>query len=381
MLARALAARGHEVTWFISNFEHRSKSYRDEIRSDTRLPLVEIRCLPSITYDQNISFARIRYERSFGRAFAKASRMEPTPNCIILAEPALFYGREVRKFSRDHRVPLIVDVLDLWPEMFRTALPRALRPLGRLLFAPLHARRRKLLHEAAGVATCTAEYSRIMRGLTSAPVETFYLGVDIAAVRSDSEQKTKAMERLIGRFDGLTCVYAGTLGEAYDMQCIADAVERLSDAGNVRLIVAGTGPQEPLLRRLAERFPKTMVFLGELAPEDLPSLYAQAQVGLCTYAAGSTVSMPVKLFDYLAAGLAVVTSLGGEIAELLHAGAGARYAPSDPQSLAAVLIQLAADSGRLHVMRTISHRLADRFDQTHQHANFAQYVEKIVGRA
>lgn len=378
MLARALAARGHHPTWFLSNFEHRSKSFRKEVQADPTLPGVTIYCLPARPYARNISIGRVRYERSFGRAFGAASEVLPKPDAIILAEPSIFFGGPVRRYALNNNIPLIVDILDLWPEMFAVAAPKPVRPLAAPLLAPLYARRRKLLREATGVVGCTAGYTNVARAVTHRPAETFYLGVDVAEVRRSMLDIPNSWR--LPPYSGLTCVYAGTLGEAYDIPCLAASVEALAPLGQVRLVVAGDGPERPRLERLAQEYPKALIFLGKVSPHQLGSVYAQAQIGLCSYAPRSAVEMPVKLFDYLAAGLGFVTSLDGEIRTLIDSGAGVYCPPGDPAALVELLSGLAATPLRVAEMQRIAADYGKVFDQQQQHAAFAAFVERLVKR-
>lgn len=375
MLARALTERGHRPTWFLSNFEHRSKTYREGLSSDPALPGVAIHCLPATPYSRNISIARIRYEQSFGRAFAAISSSLPKPDAIVLAEPSLFFGDPVRRFARDNAIPLIVDILDLWPEMFSLAVPKPVRRLATPLFAPLYARRRRLLREAAGVVGCTTGYAVMARAVTDRPVETVYLGVDVADLRR--AMTDIPAHRQLPVFDGLTCVYAGTLGEAYDIPCLAAAVERIAAAGRIRIVIAGAGPEKVRLETLAKRYPQTLIFLGELTSEELGAIYAQSQIGLCSYAPDSAVEMPVKLFDYLAAGLGFITSLDGEIRHLIDAGAGKYCKAGDPDSLADLLSHMSQNPASIRSMQDIAGSLALKFDKYGQHNMFVDFIETL----
>lgn len=376
MLARALAERGHRPTWFLSNFEHRSKSFRKEVHADPALPGVTIHCLPARAYDRNISVGRIRYERSFGQAFATASQTLPKPDVIVLAEPSLFFGGPVRRYAQANDIPLIVDILDLWPEMFGVAVPKPIRPFTAPLLGPLYARRSKLLREAIGVVGCTVGYADIARAVTDRPVDTFYLGVDVAEVRASMRDIPDRLR--LPAFDGLTCVYAGTLGEAYDIPCLAAAIETLAPQGRVRVVVAGDGPERPRLKQLAEVHPQALTFLGKITPHELGAIYAQAQIGLCSYAPGSAVEMPVKLFDYLAGGLGFVTSLDGEIRTLIDAGAGVYCRPGDPAALVNALTSLSVVPQRVTDMQQVATGYGQRFDQQQQHAAFATFIERLI---
>src|SRR5205085_1861387 len=134
---------------------------------------------------------------------------------------------------------------------------------------------------------------------------TIPIGVDVSAFRAPRVPHEK-----------LTLVYAGSLGEHYDLITLLEAVRGM----DADLLVAGRGPAEERLRAIA---PPNVRFLGALPPEELPRLYASADIGVAPYSASSTVAMPLKVFDYLAAGLRVVTSLTGDFPATRYAAGNA----------------------------------------------------------
>jgi len=128
--------------------------------------------------------------------------------------------------------------------------------------------------------------------------------------------------------DELRVVYAGTLGQGYDVDGIVAAAAILGERKvPVHIVVAGDGPSRAKVETAARANPN-LVYVGRVSAADLGGLYRDADVGLCAYVPGSTVAMPCKVYDYLAAGLAVVSSLDGELAELLREQRiGLRYRP------------------------------------------------------
>lgn len=374
-LADALAARGHSVCWWVSDIEHRSRTRRSRTGSDRTLPSgAFIEMVETRSYDRNISLGRILYERSFAAGFARRSGDLPEPDVIVLGEPALFFAGPVADYARHRDIPLVVDGIDLWPEMFHLALPKRLQAFGNALFAPLYRRRDKLVARAAAVVAVTADYLERLTRRTTAPVsDVIYLGVDrslFPAPRFDWEGGAP-----------LKAIYAGNLGDAYDMPVLLAAIERLVTGGRpVHFTFAGAGPWEADVAALGARFPEQVRFLGRVAPETLPALYAQAEVGLATYSAGSTVSMPTKLFDYLAGGLAIVGSMGGEAEALLRSGAGRTYRAGLVDDLVAILEGYAGDRVGLEQARRYAYAQAARFDLAAQYERYARVIETVADR-
>ena len=81
-------------------------------------------------------------------------------------------------------------------------------------------------------------------------------------------------------------------------------------------------------------------FHGLLSGPDLRTLLGQCDVGVVPMRADSWVGVPYKFCDYSQAGLAIVSSLGGESSRLLEKyRCGATYNAGDAASLAAAVRQ------------------------------------------
>ncbi|MVA77495.1 glycosyltransferase [Auraticoccus sp. F435] len=123
----------------------------------------------------------------------------------------------------------------------------------------------------------------------------------------------------------------GTLVEAF-------AVLARRDAG-VRLLMVGDGPQLPAVRqRVAELGLEPRVELtGALPHEEVVASLGRMDVAVAPYDdPGQDYFSPLKVFEYLAAGLPVVASDVGQLRELLTPGgrpAGCLTAPGDVDAL------------------------------------------------
>lgn len=387
MLAEAYARAGHEVTWWISNFEHRSKTFRSEGYAEQRLETgVNVRIVPTTAYKSHVSVARIRSERNFARHIAERVKANPQDKAdlVVLAEPSIFYGKYIVEMARGIGAKLVADIIDIWPEVFAMILPKPLRPFERLLLAPLYMRRAAILRACDGIVGVSEDYRDVgVRSAPSVPSDVSYWGVDVAQMRSAMAAENGGVLQKLGlapkQPDEVWVIYAGTLGAGYDMESILKAArsERLRGKP-VKFLFAGDGPQRGMLESACGEPGGNVVYLGRLDPNDLNLIYKYCDVGLSTYLAHSTVSMPIKFYDYLAAGMATVNSLEREIQRLIaNQQLGRQYVPGNADSLAAAIETLVSDRKLLGHCKANSATLAPRFDQYVQHDAFVRFTETL----
>jgi glycosyltransferase involved in cell wall biosynthesis len=250
----------------------------------------------------------------------------------------------------------------------------------------LYRRRKALVKRAKGVAAVAANYrDAAMAGQKNKPTGVFYWGVDLSLFQlaKDKSDRPALFHTWPTEYDGLTVVYAGTLGAAYDISTVCVAARMLCENSgtSVRFIFAGDGPLKPEVVKLASDFPLQVAFVGSMPADELIPYYLRSDVGLCSYAKGSTVSMPIKVFDYLAAGLAVASSLDGEIKNLVAVGCGVQYEAENAHNLAANLASLATDRQLTATMKAKAHDLSVQFDIPHQYGLFAEFIEDVTTHA
>lgn len=369
LAGRALARRGHRVTWWTAAFAHQTKEFRSHDwaqRSAGERFTIEL--VPTPSYPRNIGPGRLWFELVFSRRFFQRAKSLSRPDVIIAADPPQFCGAAGRRLARHFEIPFVIDCLDLWPELFVSAVPAAARPLVRMAALPLFALRRRNVKAADLVIAVAETYRRVITESSSARRSmTIPIGVDVDAIASQPKRDSNDL-------NGLSLIYAGSLGEHYDLDTVLDVVSAMPE---VRLTIAGRGPAEQRLRKRAEML-SNVTFAGAVHADELPNLYAAAGAGLAPYGAGSTVALPLKLFDYLAAGLPVITSLGGEAGELIDdAGAGVRYTPGDAASLRGAISAL-ADPHRRGEMAIAARAAAIRFDARSLYEHYAAAIEAVV---
>ena len=106
------------------------------------------------------------------------------------------------------------------------------------------------------------------------------------------------------------------------------------------LTLAGSGTEEARLRRMAAPI-GGVTFVGRVAPEAMPDLYAAADVFLN---ASVVDNQPLSLLEAFASGLPVVTTATGDIAGMVRHGETGLLVPAlDPAAMAAAVLQLLRD--------------------------------------
>jgi glycosyltransferase involved in cell wall biosynthesis len=151
----------------------------------------------------------------------------------------------------------------------------------------------------------------------------------------------------------LRLVYLGLLEVHRGVGELLAAVAMLRDRGRpVSLTVIGDGRDESLFRRQAAHLgltPPWVRFTGRLANTAALETVAQADVGVVPHHADQSwnTTIPNKLFDYMAAGLAVVSSDAAPCRRVVtETGCGRVYRSGDPADLARAVEELLPEAIR-----------------------------------
>ncbi len=142
--------------------------------------------------------------------------------------------------------------------------------------------------------------------------------------------------------------YVGDITRARGARQMVDAIGLLPEELGVRFVLAGR-INEPGLREELESSTgwERTDFVGFVDREQLRRHLSEARVGIVVMQPTGQyrdATQPVKLFEYLAAGLPVVTSDFEAWRPFVHeAGSGLQVDPTDPEAIAAALGRLLAE--------------------------------------
>jgi starch synthase len=165
-------------------------------------------------------------------------------------------------------------------------------------------------------------------------------------------------------------VFSGAFRPWHGAIHLVEAVRRLERRGRrgIRAILIGDGPERRRVERAARGLAAVTV-MGPVAHEGMPACLAAADVGVAPFDASAHGPLrlgfywsPLKIFEYMAAGLPVVAPDLERLRRLVrHEREGLLYDPNDPDGLADAIELLTDASERARLGRAARERVVREF--------------------
>jgi glycosyltransferase involved in cell wall biosynthesis len=163
----------------------------------------------------------------------------------------------------------------------------------------------------------------------------------------------------------LMAVFAGTHGIANGLDAVLDAAAELKvrQRNDIKLVLIGDGKLKSALQLRAQSLElDNVVFHSPVNKQTLAGLMANSDIGLQILAnipAFYFGTSPNKFFDYIAAGLPVLTNYPGWLADMItEAGCGYAVPPNNPVAFADALESAAENREKLRDMGQRGYNLA-----------------------
>lgn len=256
---------------------------------------------------------------------------------------------------RTHRAPILIS--------FHGAEVMAVRH-GMKLLRPFL---RWAIKSAAAVTANSSHTVKAIQEIYDRPVNIIPYGTtagESSGLGKRSELSDNSVMSRAGRL-----LFAGRLVERKGVPYLIEAVALLARDLPVHLDIVGTGPDEPMLRRLvAERkLEQVITFRGFVPSSELESLYRNCDVFVLPAvidSKGDTEGLGVVIIDAMSHRKPVVASgIGGIVDLVIHDKTGLQVPPADSSALAEALRRVLTDedlarrlgdAGYEHVQRNYS---------------------------
>lgn len=387
ILADILVQRGHDVVWWSSTFDHWRK--RHIYSDDTTVDLTDkyqLKLLHAKAYINNVSFRRILNHRAISQKFITQASIENKPDIILCGLPTLELCLSAVDYGRKNEIPIIIDVQDLWPDVFLDLAPKWLHPIAKFMLFPVYHTLNKICSRATSIIGLTSEYvdwALERSGRTKTGMDrSFPLGY--SSQEPDGSLIKKA-EEFWEKFDigsankeFIVCFF-GTIGRQFDLSTVIDAATRLQRQKlPIRFVLCGVGDNLGKYRTIAANC-KSVIFPGWVGQPEIWTLMRWSSVGLAPYVNSNNfkLNLPNKPIEYLSAGLPIVTCLDGVLNQLIKThNCGLIYEPGDGNNLASLLSDFYHDPDRRMKISQNAYRLYQaKFTAEKVYHEMAQYLE------
>ena len=350
ILANILSTAGCDVVWWSSSFNHTQKKHRCSGDATVELePNVTIKLLHSVAYRSNLSLRRVFNHRVIARKFAALARKEKEPDVILCSFPTVELSKAATQYGREHRVPVVLDVRDLWPDIFLDMVRPSARPLGRILLSRMFRNTRSAFRSCTSIVAISQGYlDWALRYSERQPTKrdrVFPLGYHLPAITPNQLQRSEEKLKRLGVDPSrIICWFVGVFGRTYDLEVVIDAARDLQDRGdNIQFVFCGDGDRRADWEAQSSGL-TNVVFTGWIDATDIAYMAEISSIGLAAYATDAPQGLPNKIFEYMAAGLPVLSSLTGEARELIQQNkCGVAYDPSARDTLLKGLATLCGD--------------------------------------
>ena len=392
-LGRAWAAAGHEVHVLTGFPHHPTGRIHPEYRRAFRRGFFrEEDCGVHVHRTWIFPAAnrgKLRRSLNYGSfmlsaAIAGSLRL-PRPDVIVATSPQLLCAAAGSLLARRFRVPLVMEVRDLWPEsLVAVGASRSRSPLVAMLERLAAA----LYRSAAHIVTVTeAQRAAIVSGGVPADrVSVVPNGVDRAFADAGAAARSVLAAAGTAQPDGRFIVtYIGTIGMAHHLETLLEAAALLREDWRFFFRLVGEGARRPELEAQARAAGLSNVeFCGEQPRGDVPRWIAESSACavLLRHSEVFQTVVPSKMLEIMAVGRPILLGVEGEASALLaRAGAGMLLEPENPAQLAAAIRSLAANPAQCQTLGENGRKFAAReFARDALAGRYAALLSALVAR-
>jgi glycosyltransferase involved in cell wall biosynthesis len=389
MLTRMLLSMGHEVTWWTSAFNHSSKRHRANQSQETMSPEgVRLMLLHGIGYSRNVGVPRLINHFQLAREFTRIAAAQHPPDLIFCCWPAVELGFAAVCYAERQSIPILLDVRDLWPDIFLDAVPRPARPLAKLALTPYARVTRSAFRRATGIVGISQGYldwglaqAGRRRNANDALFPLGYQEPDWS--KASVVEGKKSLQALGVDASRQVCWFLGSFGSTYDLEPVILAARQLETRGMMspQFVLSGEGEGRERYERLAAGL-HNVVFTGWLDADRIAAMMRMAHVAIAAYRKGAPQGLPNKIFEYMAAGLPILSSLDGECKQFLDDNAcGISYMAGSAEALLDAFTRLTENKALARELGTNARRAyRERYSAAIVYTQLVEHMAELAGQ-
>lgn len=383
MLSKLLAEKGYEVVWFTTTFDHQTKVYVENtnVKKNVSKNLSLFFLHSETPYYKNISLKRLKNHKEVAENFYVEANKIDSPDIIFCSFPTIDLAYVATKYGKINNVPVVIDVRDLWPDIFIDIFPKFFHAFFRRLMYWQIKKTKFALTNAFAITAVSDNYLKwainYEKNNFKKVSKVFPLGYDYEEIK---EYKSDLVTNRLGIDETkINIWFVGTFGRTYDLETVIKAAKVLEvSRPKIQFIFTGDGENMSIWKEKAKGL-SNVIFTGWVGKKELIYLSRISKIGLMAYRKGAPQGLPNKIFEYLAYGLPILSSLESETKELLNShGIGFTYDASNSQDLIDKINAITSDLGKLYEMsENCRHVYRENFDSHVIYQNIINFLEEI----
>ena len=323
--AECLKDKGIETTVFAANELHQTGDRVDTegkpyLRTEEGgVPFVFVKTSP---YQGN-GISRVKNMLSFFfgllRIAKGCAKKYGKPDVIMGSSAHPLTGIAGIFVARRFRVPVIVEVRDLWPEaIFSFGKVKMDSVVGKLLSA---GEKWMYVHADAIVFTKEGDVDHIKEmgwdtehGGTIDLNKCFYVNNGVKLADYERSIQEDILEDKDLEADSFKVIYTGTIRPVNNVGNLLDTAKLLKDYPDIRFLIFGGGSQlEELKKRAEAEKLSNVVFKGFVEKKYIPYILSRSSVNILNYSQSqynwSRGNSSNKLFEYMASGKPIISTV------------------------------------------------------------------------
>lgn len=239
---------------------------------------------------------------------------------VHLTSP-FFIGVCAKKLSKWQNIPLLVWILDLWPESLISAggisNPFIIKPQIKMV-QKVYNQCSKILISSKGFEKSICEKGNYKDKLVYFP----NWAEDVKGECPEDFDINKIEPFASKKTEDFILLFAGNIGEAQNLDAVVEAAKLLKDEKNIKFVFVGDGRRKDFLEQFSREkgLSETVYFLGRYPIETMPIFMDAADVlifslkdELCF-----NLTVPAKVQFYMSQGKPVLAMINGDGAELVE---------------------------------------------------------------
>ena len=344
-LCREFVLRGHDVTVLTGKPNYpRGKIFAeyiinpDQFSSYNGVKIKRVPIIPRGNTKKSLILNYISYMFSasiYGFWLLRNHKFDTVFVCQLSPATVAVPGLVMSKFRR---VPLVMWVLDLWPDSLEAVGIIKNKRILNIISAGM----RTIYNNCKIVFVQSQSFENRIKTVVSPNTQVLYVPTWAEDEFSVKNSRDNKLPNLKNEF---VITFAGNIGKAQDLDCILNTAKILKTQPNIKFWIIGDGRDFSRAKNLVKKYnlTETVKLLGHHPLEKMPEFYEKSNALLVTLQDRPifAATVPGKLQSYLSYGKPIIGAINGDARSIIETSeSGVCVSAGDHEALAHAVLEV-----------------------------------------